>query len=114
MIVQRSLLVVLFNLFAATSVDSFSISTPSFRASTCLRAEEESAGEAEAAPAGGSAAGDDILSSPAFLKKKLDVLKNDIAQIDTEIEEGKKVVEAAKAEWGPQLDGLQSEVSSFY
>lgn len=52
----------------------------------------------------------DILNSPAFLKRKLEVLKSDIANADSEIEALKEQVEAGKAEWGGQLDDLQVEV----
>jgi hypothetical protein len=103
-------------------VDSFALLRPCAIAlssristcSTCLWAEDES--ETETAPEETTAAGDasssatDILNSPAFLKRKLDVLKSDIAKCDEEIEIAKKMVDEGKAEWGPQLDELQKEV----
>ena len=77
-------------------------------------AEEENETEAvpreEVAPAP-AAAETDILNSPAFLKRKLDVLKSDIAAIDQEIEEARIRADAGKAEWGPQLEDLKREVS---
>jgi hypothetical protein len=54
----------------------------------------------------------DILNSPAFLKRKIDVLKSDIEAANEKIEAANKVYEANKAEWGPQLEMLRKEVSS--
>ena len=83
--------------------------------STCLLAEQEN--EAEATSSDDTGASDtssnDILNSPAFLKRKIDVLKSDIAQAEADTEEAKKRVEEGRAEWGPQLEDLQREVS-FY
>jgi hypothetical protein len=70
--------------------------------------ETEAAPREEVAPA---AAETDILNSPAFLKRKMDVLKSDIAAIDKEIEEARERADAGKAEWGPQLEDLKREVS---
>lgn len=109
-------------LLGADPTNSFSISSPhslvSSRSllnkstSTCLRAEDEketeTASDETEAPASAST---DILNSPAFLKRKIDVLKSDIAQIETDTEEAKKRVEEGRAEWGPQLEELQREVS---
>ena len=94
--------------------------------STCLFAEEEGGGgeeaEEDAPPAGGDGehhelsksnkkeAGDDILNSPAFLKRKLEVLKSDYDAAEKDLEEAKERVEAGKAEWGAELDKLQIEV----
>jgi len=52
----------------------------------------------------------DILSSPAFLKRKLDVLKSDLAAAEQDLEEAKQRLEQGKQEWGSQLDALQNEV----
>ena len=109
--------------YGADTCNSFSINSPhslvSSRSllvappSTCLRAEEEketettSSDEAEAS----DSSSNDILNSPAFLKRKIDVLKSDIAQAEADTEEAKKRVEEGRAEWGPQLDDLQREVS---
>lgn len=68
-----------------------------------------SGGEDHALP---SESDTDILNSPAFLKRKLEVLKSDIAQADADVEALKVQVEAGKAEWGGQLDDLQLEVGS--
>ena len=121
-------LLVLVNLLAV-SVDSFTIcrssslvQTPSlsFHPSTCLRAEEEKgeteteeaeASDEETVAAGDAGAATDILNSPAFLQRKLEVLKSDIEKVEQEIEEANKLVEEGKAEWGPQLDSLKTEVS---
>lgn len=53
----------------------------------------------------------DILNSAAFMRRKVEVLKSDIAKAEEEMEAAKAQVEAGKAEWGPQLDELQREVS---
>ena len=53
----------------------------------------------------------DILNSPAFLRRKVDVLKSDIAAVEEKIAATNQVLEANKAEWGPQLEELQKEVS---
>lgn len=56
-------------------------------------------------------AGNDILNSPAFLKRKLEVLQSDLAAVDEKISSANAVYEENKAEWGPQLDDLRKEVS---
>jgi hypothetical protein len=79
--------------------------------STCLAAQE---GDNEEDTTANNAAppsnGDDILNSPAFLKRKLDVLRSDIAQTEQNIADAKVRLEDGKAEWGGQLDELQKEV----
>jgi molecular chaperone GrpE len=52
----------------------------------------------------------DILSSPAFLKRKLEVLESDIATAEEELVAATERKEVAKEEWGPQLEALQREV----
>jgi len=89
-------------------------------ASTCLRAEEGGDvpnEEVEVAEGDGEHGGEltagsktDILSSPAFLKRKLEVLKNDLAAAEQDLEEAKQRLEEGKKEWGQQLDALQEEV----
>jgi hypothetical protein len=56
----------------------------------------------------------DILNSPAFLKRKIEVLKSDIEATEKEAEEARALAEAGKAEWGPQLDALRAEVSRLF
>lgn len=51
----------------------------------------------------------DILNSPAFLRRKVDVLKSDAEKVEADIEEANKILEANKLEWGPKLDDLQKE-----
>jgi len=83
--------------------------------STCLFAEAEGGEKTEDEPPQAkkesSSKSSDILNSPAFLKRKLDVLKSDIAKADDDLEAAKQRLEAGKAEWGDQLDELQKEVS---
>jgi len=73
-------------------------------------AEEETA-EEPAASEDAAAAADDILNSPAFLKRKLEVLESDIATADEDLAAATERKEVAKEEWGPQLEALQREVS---
>lgn len=93
---------------------------PFVTSSTCLFAEAE-AGDTEDQPpqaqkesSSSSSKSSDILNSPAFLKRKLDVLKSDIAKADDDLEAAKQRLEAGKAEWGDQLDELQKEVSNCF
>lgn len=58
---------------------------------------------------GGGGGGTDILNSPAFLKRKLEVIKSDIAKVDEEIENAKNAVEEGKAVWGEKLASIQTE-----
>lgn len=98
----------------AVSVEGFSLGPVAFhRPSTCLFAEE---GDADAAtedktPAG-DAASNDILNSPAFLQRKLDVIKSDITKAEEDIEAAKVQLEAGKAEWAQQFEGIEAEVSA--
>lgn len=59
------------------------------------------------------AAADDILNSPAFLKRKLDVLKSDIAAAEEKLEEANKIYEANKAENGEQIQNLRKEYENI-
>eukprot|EP00568_Trieres_chinensis_P004095 CAMPEP_0183295046 /NCGR_PEP_ID=MMETSP0160_2-20130417/3151_1 /TAXON_ID=2839 ORGANISM="Odontella Sinensis, Strain Grunow 1884" /NCGR_SAMPLE_ID=MMETSP0160_2 /ASSEMBLY_ACC=CAM_ASM_000250 /LENGTH=262 /DNA_ID=CAMNT_0025456463 /DNA_START=102 /DNA_END=890 /DNA_ORIENTATION=+ len=88
---------------------------PRVPAATRLRAEteeSEAGGEAEKTeedhllPDEGTS---DILNSPAFLRRKADVLESDIASLQAEIDVANAALEAGKAEWGPKLDDLQRE-----
>lgn len=115
MIVPKASLFALLGL-VATVVESFVVTNPSCmacsstsfhpKASTCLHAEEGNDTGTEAA----DSAGTDILNSPAFLKRKVDVLKSDIEKAEQDIAAAQELAEAGKAEWGPQLDDLQREV----
>merc|ERR1712241_645408 len=51
----------------------------------------------------------DILNSPAFLKRKLELLNEDVLKVETDIAEMKGIVEEGKAEWGERLDQLDKE-----
>ena len=77
--------------------------------STRLWAEEAGDDDDVAAPSNDGGASD-ILNSPAFLSRKIDVLKSDIEAAEAEIEELTKTVDEGKAEWGDQLDKLREEV----
>ena len=58
-------------------------------------------------------AADDILNSPDFLKRKLEVLKSDVAQAKESLEQAQARLEANKAEWGAQLDELAKEYKNI-
>ncbi len=81
------------------------------RSPTCLFAEEETAEEQTEESGDASADPNDILNSPAFLKRKLEVLESDIATADEDLAAATERKEVAKEEWGPQLEALQREVS---
>lgn len=53
----------------------------------------------------------DILNSPAFLKRKVEVLQSDIKAFEGEIEEANAEYLAGKEEWGTKFDMLIKEVS---
>lgn len=55
----------------------------------------------------------DILNSPAFLKRKVEVLQSDIAALEKEIEEANAVYLAGKEEWGAKFDMLNKESQSM-
>ena len=116
----------------AVSVEAFGVQSPLTRCvssltttttpvpsttSTCLFSEDPAAGDesssetVESGEAASAAPEMDILNSPAFLKRKIDVLKSDIEATEKEAEEARALAEAGKAEWGPQLDALRAEVS---
>lgn len=109
--------------FVAPSVNGFQIAKPAVAfhasgqvASTCLFAEEEGEAGTEAEQAGVSSSdgATDILNSPAFLKRKIDVLKSDIAQAEADIAAAREQVETGKAEWGSQLEDLEIEVRCLH
>jgi hypothetical protein len=87
----------------ASSADAYAFSSPvlasrmAFRSSTCLQAESDDGAS-------------DILNSPVFLQKKLDVIKSDLAIADEKMAVEKARLEEGKAEWGGQLDDLKREV----
>lgn len=56
----------------------------------------------------------DILNSPAFLTRKVEVLQSDIAALEKEIEEANAIYAAGKAEWGDKFDMLNKEVRRRY
>lgn len=74
-----------------------------------LRMSEEETTD-DAAPAAAADSTNDILSSPAFLKRKLEVLESDITSTEEELAAATERKEVAKEEWAPQLEALQREV----
>lgn len=64
--------------------------------------------EAGAADSSSDATGD-ILSSPAFLKRKLEVIKADIAKSEEGIKTSQAALEAGREEWGSKFADLSKE-----
>jgi molecular chaperone GrpE len=65
----------------------------------------------EKAPAESSST-TDILNSPAFLRRKADVLKSDITQLQEKLAAAQKLMQDNQAEWKPQIDSLQTEFTA--
>jgi len=51
----------------------------------------------------------DIMNSPAFLKRKLEILQSDISKADEGIAKANEELTKGKEEWGEKLEGLQKE-----
>lgn len=60
----------------------------------------EGAEQPEAKDAASPSEDSDILNSPAFLKKKVEVLEGDLTKLDEAMTEANAVYDANKAEWG--------------
>lgn len=104
-------------LFAENPGEAESTQEPT-EASSAQEDDEKTTKEEPAPSASSSSSANDkmndILDSPAFLKRKIDVLKSDIEAADEKIEAANKIYEANKAEWGPQLETLRKEVSTWW
>ncbi|KAL3926739.1 MAG: hypothetical protein SGBAC_013353 [Bacillariaceae sp.] len=117
MIFPKSIILALAAL-VAPSVNAFQVVKPSVAfhagkvASTCLFAEEEGEAGTEAEPASATG-GTDILNSPEFMKRKIEVLRSDIAQAEADITAAQEEAEAGKAEWGPQIEALEAEYKNI-
>ena len=110
---------------ASAMTDAFTLNTPSNTASlrtspshqfkstrsTLYATNDDEAGPDEATAGDAKKGGEDILNSPAFLSRKLDVLKSDIAAVEEKIDAMNTVYEENKKEWGPQIEDLRKEVS---
>lgn len=119
----------LFLLSSIASLDAF-LAPPTLHQAPCSSvASSWSPLRSDATPEGGEAAAEeaaaaedhllpsedasDILNSPAFLKRKVEVLQSDIAALEKEIEEANAVYNAGKEEWGAKFDMLNKEVSAY-
>lgn len=58
-------------------------------------------------------AASDILNSPVFLKRKLEVLKSDLTKIEDDINQAKERYEQGKVEWGSQFEDLEKEYKNI-
>jgi len=76
-------------------------------------AEDESEYVEEIGDATVGADPNDILNSPAFLKRKLEVLESDIDAVEEDLIEAIERKKVAKEEWGPQLEALQREYTNI-
>lgn len=127
MIYRNTSLAIALCLGLTACVEGFSVGSVGFHRplshtvavpSTCLFAAEEGGGDAEETatedkaqeetPAGDASS--DILNSPAFLQRKLDVIKSDIVKAEEAIDAAKVQLEEGKAEWGKQFEDLEAEV----
>ena len=90
-------------------------SQPMRHLSSLYAEEEASSTNEEAAATEGentaAAAADtsDILNSPAFLKRKVEVLESDITALKKEIDEANTLYLAGKEEWGSKFDMVNKE-----
>lgn len=76
---------------------------------TPLFAESPEDKDAKKTPASSNDDTGDILNSPAFLKRKVEVLKTDIEKTEAAIEKANADLEEGKTEWGRQLESLEKE-----
>jgi|ERR1712194_75891 len=118
MMFQSSSLLAILSLLSAADAFTVYRSTTSVatvvtdRSPICLQMAEEETAEEQTE---GDAAADpnDILNSPAFLKRKLEVLESDIAAAEGDLAAATERKEVAKEEWGPQLEALQREYTNI-
>lgn len=110
---------------ASVMTDAFTLNTPSNTASlrtspshqfkstrsSLYASNDDEAGPDEATSGDAKKGGEDILNSPAFLSRKLDVLKSDIAAVEEKTDAMNTVYEENKKEWGPQIEDLRKEYS---
>jgi len=126
---QQFTFLVLWTALQISCIHSFAFSAPSrnivqFYRSTCLQGEEAKADAEESADANNdepeestnkeedkaAVAADNILNSPAFLKRKIDVLKSDITKAEEKIEGVKKTLDVNKEEWETDFQRIDKEV----
>lgn len=55
----------------------------------------------------------DIMDSPAFLSRKVEILKSDIMELDLKLNETEKIYEKCKSEWGPRINGIEKEYNTI-
>jgi len=96
------------------SADAFGVSVPSVSFTTAttdtrlFAGKDEKEGEKKA-DASASSATTDILNSPEFLKRKLEVLKSDLVKTEEDIVTAETALEEGKAEWGDKFADLNKE-----
>lgn len=118
---------VVLGLILWTDLSTTAFQNPIFQVATTIQgrsptrplwAEEPSDKDAEEPPAEEPAAPpaadvNDIVNSPEFLKRKIEVLKSEIASAEESIAEAKQRLEAGKAEWEPQIEKLKTEYQNM-
>ena len=118
MIFQRLFIVLLSALVAP--LDAFSLLRPS-SSFYATRLQSTTEGDGAAAPdeikqqssAVVASASMDILNSPEFLKRKRDVIINDLSKTEADLKVAQERLDAGKAEWGAQLGDLQKEYENI-
>lgn len=111
--ITRPTVLLLISLLTASEAFAPSSRPTAFSGVTLFSSEEPAAEAEKKSEAKKDDGADDILNSPAFLKRKLEVLKEDLTKIDVDIEEAKATFEANKAEMGEKFDRLKLEVSLY-
>lgn len=111
---SSSALLAILSLCQSISTDAFSTTASAMHKAkfSVLRMSDEETTD-DAAPATAADSTNDILSSPAFLKRKLEVLESDIASTEEELAAATERKEVAKEEWAPQLEALQREYTNI-
>uniref|UniRef100_A0A7S4ETV1 GrpE protein homolog n=1 Tax=Chrysotila carterae TaxID=13221 RepID=A0A7S4ETV1_CHRCT len=56
---------------------------------------------------------DDLLSSPAFLKQKINVLEKELQTLQTETEEAASEIDAVREEWAQKRERLELDFENF-
>lgn len=99
-------LVLLESFFMAEAFVGVTLSQPSLyrRTHQPLAAEE---------PKDGDTANTDILNSPGFLKRKIDVLKSDITETNEKITAAEELLKANELEWKSQIEYLEKEYKTM-
>lgn len=111
MIFQRKAVLLLSTLFVVT--DAFAVLRAAAPPSSTVVLRSAADGDAAKAEKQKPDAAMDILNSPEFLTRKLDVLKSDLAKAEADLFVARERLDAGQAEWGPQIEDLQKEYQTI-